>query len=131
MRYVKRRRAGKKPKFVELSTTFPVFSNFKVSIFFSPEIRQTAFWVADRDYTGDHESTETAEAFTVSGHGFSNIYFNPNARPGIIAHEAYHAVTNLLKMVDAQEEHEVVAYHLGYLVDLVIKFQEKTKGRFK
>jgi hypothetical protein len=63
--------------------------------------------------------------------GYANIHLNPEAPAGTIAHEAYHAICAMLKMAGAAEEHEVVAYHLSYVTDLIMAFQLKVKSRFK
>lgn len=47
------------------------------------------------------------------------IFIKPNASNGTIAHEAYHAVCHLMKYTGVDLENEVVAYHLGYLVNKI------------
>lgn len=51
------------------------------------------------------------------------IIFGPEGRtPGIIAHEASHAVWAMLKHRGVRNDDEVFAHHLGYLVDRLHKF---------
>lgn len=46
--------------------------------------------------------------------------FLPLPDTGTMAHEAYHAVCNLLKVHDIPQEGEVVAYHLGYVMREIV-----------
>jgi hypothetical protein len=39
-----------------------------------------------------------------------------------VAHEAWHAVRRMLDYCGAEQENEVVAYHLGYVVNKIIHF---------
>jgi hypothetical protein len=47
----------------------------------------------------------------------------PNVTEGTIAHESWHAILNMLVRVGADLDNEVVAYHLGYLVDEIVKLK--------
>ena len=55
------------------------------------------------------------------------IVLKYNATPSHITHEAYHCVVNLFKWISASQEEELFAYHLGYVVGLIHKDQEKAK----
>ncbi len=123
----------KKPKFAEFSHVFPVFSNFKLSVIITEDAQRTARYLCDRDYLRDFDIPEETEATTVTSvaSGYSIIYLKPDAALGTIAHEAYHAVTGMLKMIGAAEEHEIVAYHLGYIVNKIVEFNLKVAPRFK
>ena len=128
-----RRKGMKPPKFEELVLRFPVMSNFKVSVVLAEDLKSAAFYIADRDYLREPNPGEGAEAFTVTSPtgGYSTIYLKPDSEMGTIAHESYHAVCNLLKFIGAEQEPEVVAYHLGYIVDAIVAFNLKVRGRFK
>lgn len=119
------------PKFEELFLPFSIFG-FTVRVFISDDILGTARYVADRDYLKEPDCGRGAEAFTASSpdNGYSHIYLRPNAAVGTIAHESYHAVCAMLKMIGSAEEHEIVAYHLGYIVDAIAAFNLKVAGRF-
>lgn len=125
------KRKKRKPLLKELVMLFPVFSNFKVTVVIAPDPVAAAYYIADRDYLADPQITEYSEAFTASNpnRGWSIIYLTPDAKLGTIAHESYHTVTAMMKMIGAAEEHEVVAYHLGYLVDKIVDFNLKVAPR--
>jgi hypothetical protein len=53
--------------------------------------------------------------------------YNPTA--GEIAHEAWHAVRRMLDDCEAELENEVVAYHLGYLVNVAYSFVVNTREK--
>ena len=122
----------KTPKFEELNHAFAVFG-FKLKVIIAEDIRSAAYYVADRDWLKEPQPGAGADAFTCSSSeaGYSIIYLQPNAPVGTVAHESYHAVCAMLKMIGAAEEHEVVAYYLGYIVDAIAAFNLKVAGRFK
>ena len=110
---------------------FPVFSNFKVSVFIAENTDATACYIADRDFTAE-PTRDGTEALTVSSprNGWANIYIPFDAHMGTIAHESYHAVEAMMKFIGANKESEVVAYHLGFLVDKIVEFNLKVAPRF-
>ena len=59
--------------------------------------------------------------------GFSFIFLKPDATTGEIAHESYHVVRRILEFIGADEESEVVAYHLEYMVDKITRFIRKRR----
>jgi hypothetical protein len=61
------------------------------------------------------------------GNPYSHIFLRVgNCCPGTIAHESWHAVRYILEdWVGARLENEMVAYHLGYLVDVIHDFRNK------
>lgn len=124
------------PKFCELDIFFPVFSNYKVKIVFArpDDLRSVARYIADRDYQREPELDAGSDAFTTSSAegGYANIYLPPNAEAGTVAHEAYHSVKGLMKFIGSLgDDSEVIAYHLGYLVDKAVEFNLKVAKRFK
>jgi len=127
------RNSWRKPKMEELFLPFPVFSGYKITVVIAHDIKSAAYYIADRDYLKDPNPGEGCEAFTISQPmgGYSIIYLKPDAGMGTIAHESYHAVCAMMKMIGAAEEHEIVAYHLGFLVDAITSFNMKVSGRFK
>ncbi len=129
----KKWRKWERPFFQELITYFPVFSNFKLTVIIAEDVNKAATYISDREFISEPKQTEGTEALTASNavKGYAIIYVKPDAPAGTIAHESYHAVCAVMKMAGAEEEHEVVAYHLGYVVDLVAAFQKKVASRFK
>jgi len=54
------------------------------------------------------------------------LFITPKSTYGVIAHEAYHGITALFKYIGVDEyDEEIVAYHLGYLIDKIVKFKKK------
>jgi hypothetical protein len=102
----------------------PVWSNYQVHIIFTENIRETClkrFNLVSRSADADavHVVSNKFE-----GHSFL-IFLIGNASSGTIAHEAYHAVDQLLDFngVHGNYDGEVVAYHLGYIVDEACKIK--------
>ena len=114
-----------KPKFTTIH--FPVFCNYTVHIELAEDIH-----TAMRKYpTTRNISTEDVEAITVhkDDASFSFVFFKPNANAGTIAHESYHIVRRILKYMGCDVDNEVVAYHLGYLVNAITNFIRKGQRR--
>jgi hypothetical protein len=82
---------------------------------------------ADELDLGDHGLNENTEAAAVHLEDASATYLllNPNADSGTVAHESWHAIRRMLTYCGAEIENETVAYHLGFLVGAVAKFQKK------
>lgn len=57
-----------------------------------------------------------------SNNNFAHIIlpFNPNV--GTVVHEVYHALHRLMYWIGAEEENEIMAYHLGYVCHAVARF---------
>lgn len=55
----------------------------------------------------------------------SVIIIQPDANAGTVAHEAWHCVRRMLLHMGADLDNEVVAYHLGYLVNKITDFKKK------
>lgn len=45
------------------------------------------------------------------------IFFTEMSSIGTISHECFHAVWNMFRYLGAKHNNEMMAYHLGYLVD--------------
>ena len=104
---------------------FPVFSNYWVHVEFASDIQ-----AATKKYpaTSCIDNLEYTEALTVhSNEDCSFIFLKPNASAGTIAHESYHAIKRMFDIMDVKKQNEVVAYHLGYLVDEITKFKRHRK----
>lgn len=50
------------------------------------------------------------------------IFFTPHATYGTLAHECYHAVSRMYRMIGATHEEELFAYQLGYLIEKIVPF---------
>lgn len=104
--------------------TFPVFNGYEVRVICAADIRATGRRLGS-DLSGadagfiEHDHTP----------GTGWLVLGDNPTPGVIAHEATHAVRALFTFagVKATDE-EAFAYHLEYLVSRIHKFMGRTKG---
>lgn len=105
---------------------FPVFSNYQVRIIFSDDLAKSYEKIFKRPLDRDVDMTNAFHAISKSG--CSHLFFRiGNAPSGTIAHECVHVIWRLLiewagvtKMDD-----EVVAYHVGWLVQQVTNFRNE------
>lgn len=72
----------------------------------------------------DYDVENTGAICMKSDTATSMLIFDINAPCGIIAHECWHAIRRMIVFHGGELENEVVAYHLGYLVEQVCKFQK-------
>jgi hypothetical protein len=103
---------------------FPVFSGYIVHVEITSDPTKSLLkYPSTRDLVEEFDD-DFGEAFTVhdTDGGISMIFFQHNASVGTIAHEAWHAIKQMMKICDVDLENEVVAYHLGYLVNEIFKF---------
>ena len=61
----------------------------------------------------------------------SFIFFTEEATAGWLAHEIFHALWQMFSYFNIKLDNENVAYHLNYILDLVIEFKSKTDGNHK
>jgi hypothetical protein len=104
---------------------FPVLSKYTVMVNVSKDIKKSIL-----EFPGsDGECKDGVEAMTFAqDEPLSIIFLTPSVSVGTIAHEAWHAVEAMMKFTGAEIESEMVAYHLGYLVDKIFKFVRKGKA---
>jgi hypothetical protein len=103
---------------------FPVFSDYIVHVEITSDLeasmrRYPPCVAAMNEFKDDY----SCEALTIhTDETFSFIFFQHDASAGTIAHEAWHVVSRMLKLLGVEPDGEVVAYHLGYLVNQIFKF---------
>ena len=102
----------------EKMVRFPVF-NYSVEIVFTGSVSESHYYRTDEDSPDCHEGQYTELA------GGGILYIQKEASYGTLAHECWHAVHHMLARVGAGLDEEVVAYHLGYLVDKVLEFRKE------
>jgi hypothetical protein len=97
---------------------FPVFHNWKIKVVACEDINAALLRCK---YTKDMPEPDSTAALTVhvNDEGLSYIFIPHNVSLGTTAHEVYHAVENMLKNHDVEPRGEIVAYHLGYLVQQI------------
>jgi hypothetical protein len=69
------------------------------------------------------------EAATLSAEGCGFIFIHPHASVSVIAHEAWHAIKDMLDYVEADLDHEFTAYHVGYLTQEIYDFLRRRGKR--
>lgn len=108
------------PLFVHRNITveFTVFSNFTMVVEWVDDIEAAIKQHPSIAYMADTHSAADAVAL-YDGDMTCYIFYNPGVSPGTIAHEAWHAIYSMFKRVGVKITDEVVAYHLGYLVDRI------------
>ncbi len=104
---------------------FPVF-NYDMTIVYTDDIVRSreeldhVIGAADRKFIDDCDGLHSFHEDKSTGF----IFFTPDTSIGVIAHECYHAISRMLRWIGAKKEEEVVAYHLSYLLDKVLKFKD-------
>ena len=124
-------RSFKKTKYgdYELRVKFPVFSNYTMFVVFSDDLCSARMQRYGDAGAGGESDTGAFVSRCSEG---CHIFFKPYAGAGIIAHEAHHAIRALLVWADVKDfDNEVVAYHLGYLVNQITNFQNVVKSLSK
>lgn len=59
------------------------------------------------------------------------MFISPKATLGVVSHEVYHVVCRMFDYIGVEDyDEELVAYHLGYIVDEVYKFIQKINKEF-
>lgn len=117
---------NQKPKILHID--FPVFSHYHVHVEITKDI-QEAVTKYPQTRSLEKEITTTSDAITahVNHEHLSFIFLNPDISVGTIAHESWHVVQQILEEMGATLEPEIVAYHLGYLVDRIYDFMHGRK----
>ena len=100
------------------SIRFPVFANYEIKIVFTHDFEKS---FKRFEYLKNEKPDKDVDGITcqVIGEGLTYIFIKYGSDTGTMAHEAYHAVCNLLRDRNAELSDEVVAYHLGYLVNKI------------
>lgn len=97
---------------------FPVFANYTVNIVITDDVvksRKSRDAKLGEPYDG--VTAQAIHSWPLDGQGSSWLFFTQNVGAGTVAHECFHCVRRIMRWLGADIENEVVAYHLGYLVD--------------
>ena len=108
---------------------FPALGNYRIRIVVTKDVRKymlTCSEFKDIAMDGEHADTYAITLHQV-GNNLTYIIFPFGASVGSIAHECWHAVRKMLLHLNAKLDNEVVAYHLGYLVNQVYRIVWKNK----
>jgi hypothetical protein len=72
-------------------------------------------------------SVSSGVSVHVKGEGLSYIFVPHTCGVGTVVHEAFHCIEAMLKDRDIPVADEMVAYHLGYLVQAISDFRWEMK----
>jgi hypothetical protein len=103
---------------------FPVFANYEIVVVSAGDIRK-AMSRFKHTRNVDMSNFPTADGFNihVANEPTTYIFIPTTASLGLTTHEAYHAVDRMLKFFHVEENDEVIAYHLGYLVQEISEWR--------
>lgn len=102
---------------------FEVFSRYAIRLIFSSDLRKSAM-----GRFGHMPSDEFTDAFVfhVKDHSQSYIFLPLKVSESTVAHEAWHVIHNVMTFAGVEAfDDEVVAYHLGWLVEQIYKFKNQ------
>lgn len=99
---------------------FPVFYGYTILVEETTNLSKSAAKYEATKEFADQCDGEAATLESDKGGGF--IFIKPRATLSIIAHEAWHAVKDMLDYFKVELDHECVAYHLGYLTQEIFNF---------
>jgi hypothetical protein len=106
---------------------FPVF-DYNVYVELTSNIKEALLNHEDTKYV-EYEDDTNALAVHVQRNHLSYIFLPHLTSPGVIAHEAWHAIRKMMTYVGADLDSETVAHHLGYLVDEISTFMLKRRKK--
>lgn len=109
---------------------FPALAHYEVRVDFTSNLKRALGRHKETknvDLSGPDDRYTDALAIHVSGEGRSFVFFKHGVTVGTIAHEAWHVVRHVLTYIGAELENEVVAYHLGYLVNEIVRHAKITQ----
>lgn len=96
-----------------------------IKLCLTPDVDASIRW---RDASYKDKDTEAMCMFSNSAS--TCLILHLDAPPAVIAHECWHSICKLLQNRGAELDNETVAYHLGYLVGEVHKFQKVAAARW-
>jgi hypothetical protein len=103
---------------------FSVWSNYDVHIIFTDDIVKSR--MGRYGTAGAAGSGQTGAMHSTTQDGHSHLFYKPTASAEIITHEAFHAIWCMFNWAGVQDwDNETTAYHLGWLVGHITKFQSK------
>jgi hypothetical protein len=108
---------------------------YKIEKIGLPTLGYRVYVVITKDFRGvakkiglidrDDEIKEKARALCCHSSGISYMFFKPDADPGEVVHETWHAIYRAMKHIGAEIENEIIAYHLEYVVSMAIDVLKK------
>jgi hypothetical protein len=114
------------------------FGDYRKNVVFEVMARYIAHIVFSEDVAkscaaryGSCKAHDDAVAFvrhsTIDGR--THMFFPFDSDPGTIAHEAWHVIYHMFDWIGVKDfDNEFTAYHVGYLVEQIHKFQIEVKN---
>jgi hypothetical protein len=105
---------------------FPIFSDYIIHVEAGKDIPDLVRKYKIRGVNLD----ERADGLTVKRDqmNMTMVFFKGRPDLGTIAHEAFHAVTQMFDWCGVKYDEETVAYHLGYTVNCICSFFRKGRA---
>jgi hypothetical protein len=107
---------------------FEIFANYAIRVEFVKDLVAAAKKIKEIDACLIEQISENAAAVTLCGNMVSYIFINPGSTYGTVAHEALHAVNQMMTKVGVkgdEDNDENIAYHLGFVVNHIVEFRKK------
>lgn len=105
---------------------FPVFAGYIIHVEITSDFNKTGKKYKLTKGIKFRADSEGATIFDDNSN-ITFVFIKPNVSDGSIVHEAWHALRRMFKFVGVELEDEVVAYHLGYIVDKINRFRRGKK----
>lgn len=106
---------------------FPVTANYCVRIIVTDHIANSF-----EKRLGEGKIDGSTDGCCYHDHkGTTWMFLSPKITAGTVAHESFHVMYELLDYIGSKLENEIVAYHLGYLVDQIENFRNAIKSSTK
>jgi hypothetical protein len=109
----------KKDKFTHIE--FPVF-HYCIHVEFTSDLKKALQKYPQTKDIDLDEITDYALTVHDEHDGASFIFLPWDCSIGVIVHESWHAIRRMMSYINSDFDNEVIAYHLGYLVDEIIDF---------
>ena len=68
--------------------------------------------------------------FSILDKAKSYIFLPIRADSNQIVHESYHAICRIMRWIEAEHEEELFAYHLSYVVQMIVQDQKKAIEKY-
>lgn len=112
--------------------TFPAFLDYRVVIILTTDKKKTYEKFMKMSDVLPNDYNFTALHIFIGEEKTSYLIFTPkDSDPGTVAHECWHCLKQICSWLGAKVENELIAYHLGYLVNEVYSFIHKKTKKLK
>lgn len=104
-------------KFIFRKTCVPIPTlNYDVYVIVTNDFFKASRKLNHEEHDESWYGSTGAVALHTIDKGESFILLKPNASVDHVVHEAWHVIRRMFEWISAELENEMVAYHLGYLV---------------